>query len=70
MNLTSNASIADRIIRLVLGVALGAVAVAGTLGGPLLYTAWIVAALLVVTGAIGFCPLYALLGIRTKPKAA
>ena len=33
--------------------------------GPLLAVAWIVAAIALVTGALGFCPLYFVLGIST-----
>ncbi len=33
--------------------------------GPLLAVAWVVAAIALVTGAIGFCPLYLVLGIST-----
>ena len=54
----------DRIVRAVAGVALLALAIFVVQGG------WgialgVVGAVLLLTGAIGFCPLYALLGIRT-----
>ncbi len=67
MKLTQNEGTLDRIIRVVLGVALGAAFAAGAVAGPLGYVALIVAALLVVTGLAGFCPLYRVLGLRTIP---
>jgi hypothetical protein len=59
----------DRIIRIVAGIALAAVAIGGAVTTPLLYVVWVVAAILIVTGIVGFCPLYALLRVSTKSKA-
>ncbi len=59
----------DRAIRIVAGIALAAVAIGGAVTTPLLYGVWVVAAILVVTGIVGFCPLYALLRVSTKSKA-
>jgi Inner membrane protein YgaP-like, transmembrane domain len=67
MKLTQNEGTADRVIRLVLAVALGAVFATGTLAAPVGYVALALAAVLLVTGLAGFCPLYALVGIRTRP---
>jgi hypothetical protein len=50
---------------MVLGIGLVAVALGGIVAGPLLAVVWIVAAIALVTGTIGFCPLYFLLGIST-----
>ncbi|MEW5989897.1 MAG: DUF2892 domain-containing protein [Chloroflexota bacterium] len=65
MKLRTNVGSIDRGFRIVLGTALVAVALAGALSGPALAAAWIAAAIALVTGAVGFCPLYALLGIST-----
>lgn len=65
MKLPQNVGSVDRITRIVVGVALVAVAIGGPVTGPLLAVTWIVAAIMLVTGAIGFCPLYAILGIST-----
>jgi hypothetical protein len=65
MKLQSNVGSIDRVVRIVIGIALVAAAVSGTLAGPALILAGIVAAIMVVTGAVGFCPLYWLLGIST-----
>ncbi|RMG87691.1 MAG: DUF2892 domain-containing protein [Chloroflexi bacterium] len=57
----------DRIIRLVLGIVLLVVALTS------FSTLWwlaIVGAILVVTGLVGFCPLYRLLGIKTCQDCA
>ena len=59
-----NESNLDRILRVVGGVALAVVGfgVVGGVGGIIVGVLGVV---LVVTGAIGFCPLYALFGIST-----
>ena len=64
-----NESPADRIVRIVLGVVLAALAITGVATGALAAAAWIVAGLLLVTGAVGFCPLYAVLRFSTKPAS-
>ncbi len=69
MKLELNESTLDRAIRIVLGLALAAVAVVGAVSAPLLYVVWVVAAIAVVTGIVGFCPLYALVRVSTKSKA-
>jgi hypothetical protein len=66
MNLSLNESTPDRIIRIVVGVVLAALAVTGTASGALAVVAWVVAAILVVTGVVGFCPLYAIFRISTR----
>jgi hypothetical protein len=67
--MTRNEGRADRIVRVVLGAALG-------LAGVLLVTgdslgtgaaAGAVGLLLLVTGAVGFCPAYRLIGLSTCP---
>jgi len=66
MKLEINEAPIDRVIRVVLGIALAGVALAGAVAAPWLYAVWVVAAILVVTGIVGFCPLYAILRIGTK----
>jgi len=52
----------DRIIRIAAGAVLVGLAATGTVG------AWgYVGVVLLVTGAIGFCPAYPLLGMNTCP---
>ena len=69
MKFTTNEAPIDRIIRIVAGIGLAAFALAGASTAPLLYVVWLVAAILLVTGAVGFCPLYALLHVGTKRAA-
>ena len=60
-----NESTIDRVIRLVLAVVAAIVAIAvgsGSVGGIIL---WVVAAILAVTAATGFCLLYLPFGIST-----
>jgi len=63
--MTSNESTIDRIIRAVVGVIALIVAIVvgmGSVGGILLV---VVGGILVVTAAVGFCPLYRILGLST-----
>ena len=65
--MTTNEGTLDRIIRAVVGViALVAAVVVGmgSVGGILLV---VVGGILVVTAAVGFCPLYRILGLSTAP---
>lgn len=61
-----NESNADRIIRVVLGIALLVVGFGGFIGGSLGLVFKIVGALSLLTGVVGFCPFYALLKFKTK----
>lgn len=67
--MTPNVGTADRLLRLVLG--LGLVALAMLSGLPLFaeqiwfWAAIVVGVVLIATSAIRFCPLYAVLGLST-----
>lgn len=56
----------DRIIRVILGIALLALYFTGTVTGVLGVIFIVLGAVALVTGVIGFCPLYMLLKIGTK----
>ena len=62
-----NEGTVDRVVRALAGVVAliiaGLVGI-GSIGGVLLA---VVGAVLVVTGAVGFCPLYRVLGVNTRP---
>ncbi len=65
--MTRNIGSVDRIIRVILGIGLIALGfflqpTAGTLG---LVIPIIIGAILLITAAINFCPIWAVLGIRT-----
>jgi fatty acid desaturase len=68
MKLKLNESPVDRIIRVVAGIALLVLGFAGIAAGAWMWVAYIVGAILLVTGIVGFCPLYALLKISTNKK--
>ncbi len=53
----------DRIARVVVAVVAAIIAIAA--GGALGVVLWIVAAVMLVTAAVGFCPLYRVLGVNT-----
>lgn len=59
---------ADRIIRVIVGVALIVLGLLGIAGGAWMWAAYVLGAILVVTGLTGFCPLYGLLKINTVRK--
>ena len=65
MKLPTNVGSIDRLIRIVLGIGLAAIALGASLAAPLLVVVLLAAAIALVTGAIGFCPLYFVLGIST-----
>jgi len=57
----------DRAIRILAGLGLGAALLLGAVSAPISYVVGAVAAILLVTGVVGFCPLYAILRISTCP---
>ena len=61
-----NESNVDRIIRAVAGVVLLYLGFGGVLAGGLGIVADVVGLVLLVTGAIGFCPLYAMIKFSTR----
>jgi hypothetical protein len=67
--MNKNVSNTDRVIRVVIAIAavLGAFAVgASSVLGIILF---VVAAIMLVTAVVGFCPLYRLFGLSTNEKA-
>lgn len=58
----SNIGTTDRILRILVGIILIALAVTGTVG----WWGWL-GVIPLATGLFRFCPLYSLLGIRTCP---
>jgi hypothetical protein len=66
MRLGVNESTPDRIIRVIIGVVLAALAISGIATGALAIVAWVLAAVMLATGIVGFCPLYAIFRISTR----
>ncbi len=63
-----NESPVDRIIRVLVGIALIVLGLFGVVSGWLLWAFYIIGAVLLLTGIAGFCPLYALLKLNTSRK--
>ena len=63
-----NESSIDSVIRIFAGVLLLYLGFGGKLAGVLAMIADILGALLLLTGVIGFCPLYALLDFKRQKK--
>ena len=65
----TNESPIDRVIRVILGAVLLYLAF-GVFGGVLTVIFAILGAIFVLTGVVGFCPLYALLHLNTNKAKA
>jgi hypothetical protein len=59
---------ADRIIRVLIAVAIGVLYFTNVITGTLAIILLILGAVFLLTSVVGFCPLYAPFGIRTCPK--
>ena len=68
MELTLNEGPVDRIIRVIVGVAMLILGFAGIASGVWMWIAYLAGAILLVTGIVGFCPLYRLFKISTTRK--
>jgi uncharacterized membrane protein required for colicin V production len=66
----TNESTLDRIIRVVLAVSIAVLYFTGFITGTWAIVLWVVAAILLITGVVGVCPLYRLLGISTKRQSS
>lgn len=65
--MTRNLSTTDRVLRIVFAVVLALTAVVTGASSVLGIVMLVVAAVLAGTAAVGFCPLYRLLGLSTCP---
>ena len=68
MKLQINENPLDRAVRIGAGIVLLAIGVAGVVAAPVVYLTTLVAAIALVTGVDGFCPLYAVLRLSTAPR--
>ena len=59
----------DRVIRLVVAAAIAVLYCTKVINGVPAVVLCILAVILIVTGLIGYCPLYGLLGISTRKKS-
>jgi len=69
MEFKTDESTADRLIRIAVGLVLAGLALSGTVTAPWLYGVRLVAVVALVTGLVGFCAIYALLGVGTRRTA-
>ena len=71
--MTANVGTWDRFVRLIIGIALIVAPLINFMGmgssSTLAYVLMAVGAILIVTAAIGFCPLYRILGMSTSHTA-
>jgi hypothetical protein len=68
--MTKNVGSADRVVRTLAGLAIGVLIVGDQLSGTLAVILGAVAAVLLATSAVGFCPLYALLNVKSVKRSA
>ena len=66
----NNMGTADRVIRVLLSLTIGVMLFQGAVSGLPSILLGIVAVILLVTGLVSFCPLYALIGLSTGTKQA
>ncbi len=63
----TNVGTADRMIRIVLAVIFAALYFTETITGTLGYVLLALGAVFAITSMVGFCPLYAIVGLNTCP---
>lgn len=66
MSIQVNEATWDRVVRVLVGLVSLVLAFTVFAGGIGAWLAGIVGAVLVLTGAVGFCPMYTLMGFKTK----
>ncbi len=65
-----NVGMIDRVIRIILGIILLYLFVMSMVGAPWSYLVALIGLILLVTGILGTCPLYSMLGMNTAGKKA
>lgn len=66
----TNESTLDRVIRVILAAVIAVLYFTGVITGTWAIVLGILGAILLITGLVGFCPLYKLLGISTKRQSS
>jgi hypothetical protein len=59
---------ADRTIRILVAVAVAVLFYTNVISGTVAIVLMVLAGVFVLTGIVGFCPIYALLGLNTCPR--
>jgi type IV secretory pathway TrbD component len=70
VSMNANESTLDRVARLLIAIVAAVVAMSVGSGSVLGIVLWVVAVIMLVTAAVGFCPLYRLFGLSTRKTAA
>ncbi len=65
----ANVGMADKVVRILAAVAIGILYFTNVITGTTAIVLLVVAIILVLTSLISFCPLYYLLGIKTRKKS-
>ena len=65
-----NVGMIDRVVRIILGIVLIAAFALGWVAAPWSYLVALIGLIALVTGAVGTCPLYSMLGMSTLVKKA
>jgi hypothetical protein len=65
-----NVGMIDRVIRIILGIILLYLFVVNMVAAPWSYLVALIGLILLVTGVVGTCPLYSMLGMNTLGKNA
>ncbi len=65
-----NVGMIDRVIRIILGIILLYLFVVNMVAAPWSYLVALIGLIMLVTGVIGTCPLYSMLGMNTLSKKA
>jgi hypothetical protein len=63
-----NVGMIDRVVRIILGIVLITAFVLGWVAAPWSYLVALIGVVALVTGALGTCPLYSILGMSTREK--
>lgn len=63
-----NMGVVDRIIRITIAVAIAVLYFMEIISGTVAIILEVIAVIFILTGFIGWCPIYAVLGISTKEK--
>ena len=66
--MNKNLGTIDRIARTIAGLTVGVLILTGTLTGSVAVTLGVLAVVLLLTGVVSFCPLYALLNLSSRTK--
>lgn len=66
----TNIGSADKVIRILIAVVVTALYFTDVISGTVAIVLMILSGILLITSLIGFCPLYYLLGLRTKSGKA